>query len=97
MLAGTCLFVLGLAVVFVTTGVVAGSVGQALYAYQDVITRVIGVVIIVLGLIFAGVLPLGHREWRVSWVPRAGWRPLRCSASRSGSAGRPASAPPSGS
>ena len=72
MLAGTCLFVLGLAVVFVTTGVVAGSVGQALYAYQHVITRVIGVVIIVLGLIFAGVLPLGQREWRVSWVPQAG-------------------------
>ena len=72
MLAGTCLFVLGLAIVFVTTGVVAGSVGQALYAYQDVITRLIGVVIIGLGLIFAGVLPLGRREWRVSWVPRAG-------------------------
>lgn len=72
MLVGSCLFVLGLAVVFVTTGVVAGSVGQALYAYQDVITRVIGVVIIGLGLIFAGLLPLGRREWRVSWVPRAG-------------------------
>ena len=72
MLAGTSLFVLGLAVVFVTTGVVAGSVGQALYAYSWVITRIIGVVIIALGLIFAGVLPLGRREWRVSWVPKAG-------------------------
>ena len=72
MLAGTCLFVLGLAVVFVTTGVVAGSVGQALYAYSAVITGVIGGVIIVLGLVFAGLLPFGRREWRLSWVPRAG-------------------------
>ena len=44
MLAGALLFVLGLAVVFVTTGVVAGAAGRALYAYQTVITRVIGVV-----------------------------------------------------
>lgn len=72
MLAGTSLFVLGLAVVFVTTGVVAGTVGQALYAYSSVITRVVGVVVIALGLVFAGVLPLGQREWRVSWVPKAG-------------------------
>ena len=72
MLAGTVLFVLGLAIVFVTTGVVAGAAGQALYAYSGVITRVIGVLIIVLGLIFAGVLPLGSREFRISWVPKAG-------------------------
>jgi cytochrome c-type biogenesis protein len=72
MLLGTCLFVLGLAIVFVTTGVVAGSVGQALYTYSGVITRVIGVVIIGLGLVFAGLVPFGRRELRVSWVPRAG-------------------------
>jgi cytochrome c-type biogenesis protein len=72
MLAGTLLFVLGLAAVFVTTGVVAGAVGQALYAYQTVITRVIGSVIIILGLVFAGLLPIGDRELRISWVPTAG-------------------------
>jgi cytochrome c-type biogenesis protein len=72
MLAGTCLFVLGLAVVFVTTGVVAGAAGRALFEYQAVITRVIGVVIIILGLIFAGVLRIGTRDLRVSWVPTAG-------------------------
>jgi cytochrome c-type biogenesis protein len=72
MLAGTVLFVLGLAAVFVTTGVVAGTLGQALFAYQSVITRVIGVLIIALGLIFAGWLPIGSRELRISWVPTAG-------------------------
>lgn len=72
MLAGTVLFVLGLAAVFVTTGVVAGALGQALYAYQTVINWVIGTLIILLGLIFAGWLPIGNRELRISWVPTAG-------------------------
>ena len=53
MLLGTALFVLGLAVVFVATGVVFGTVGQLLVAHQQLITRVLGVVIIVLGLAFA--------------------------------------------
>jgi cytochrome c-type biogenesis protein len=52
--------------------VVAGAAGQALYRYADVITTVIGVLIIAFGLIFAGVLPIGTREFRISWVPRAG-------------------------
>ena len=49
MLLGTGLFVLGLAVVFVTTGVAVGTLGGLLLAYQSVISRVLGVVIIVLG------------------------------------------------
>ena len=72
MLAGTGLFVLGLAVVFVTTGVVAGTLGRALLSYADVITRVLGVVVIVLGLAFAGLVPIGRRELRVQWMPSAG-------------------------
>lgn len=72
MLLGTGLFVLGLAVVFVTTGVVFGSLGQLLLQYQLVITRVLGVVIIVLGLAFAGVLSLGSRELRIQRLPAAG-------------------------
>src|SRR4029453_19366111 len=59
MLAGTSLFVLGFAAVFVMTGVVAGSAGQLLAAYRDVITRVLGIVIIMLGLIFPGGLRVG--------------------------------------
>jgi cytochrome c-type biogenesis protein len=72
MLLGTSLFVLGLAVVFVATGVVFGTVGQLLIAYQSVITRGLGVVIIVLGLAFAGVLGLGNRELRIQRLPAAG-------------------------
>ena len=72
MLAGASLFVLGFAVVFVITGVVAGSAGQALAEYRDVITRVLGVVIILLGLIFAGVLKIGQRDLRLHRVPAVG-------------------------
>ena len=72
MLAGASLFVLGFAVVFVITGVVAGSAGQLLAAYRDVITRVLGVVIIMLGLIFAGVLKIGQRDLRLHRIPAVG-------------------------
>ena len=72
MLLGTALFVLGLAVVFVATGVAVGALGSLLLEYQRVITRVLGVVIIVLGLMFAGVLSLGNRELRIQRPPAAG-------------------------
>src|SRR4029453_2122308 len=72
MLAGATLFVLGFAVVFVVTGVVAGSAGRLLAEYRDVITRVLGVLIIVLGLIFAGVLRIGQRDLRIHRIPAVG-------------------------
>ena len=72
MLLGTALFMLGLAVVFVATGVVFGTVGQLLLAYKTVISRVLGVVIIALGLAFAGVLSLGNAELRIRRLPAAG-------------------------
>ena len=72
MLAGASLFVLGFAVVFVITGVVAGSAGRLLAEYRDVITRVLGVVIIMLGLIFAGCLRIGQRDLRMHRIPAVG-------------------------
>jgi cytochrome c-type biogenesis protein len=72
MLAGASLFVLGFAVIFVITGVVAGSAGRLLAEYRDVITRVLGALIIVLGLIFAGVLGFGQRDLRFHRVPAVG-------------------------
>jgi cytochrome c-type biogenesis protein len=72
MLAGTSLFVLGFAAIFVLTGVVAGAAGRLLAEYRDVISRVLGVVIIVLGLIFAGVLKIGQRDLRLHRIPAVG-------------------------
>jgi cytochrome c-type biogenesis protein len=72
MLLGTSLFVLGFAVIFVTTGVVAGSIGRVLFEYRTMISRILGVVVIVLGLIFAGVLRVGQRDLRWQGVPAVG-------------------------
>ena len=72
MLAGTSLFVLGMAAVFVVTGAVVGGAGVLLLTHADVITRVLGVLIVVLGLMFAGVLPLGRRDLRVHRLPAVG-------------------------
>ena len=71
-LAGTSLFVLGIAVVFVSTGALAGGLGRLLYQYSEVITRVLGVVIIVLGLMFAGVINFGQRDLRMQRLPATG-------------------------
>ena len=72
MLAGTSLFVLGIAAVFVVTGAVIGSVGVLVLSHADAISRVLGVVIVALGLMFAGVLPLGRRELRIHRLPKVG-------------------------
>ena len=72
MLAGSLLFVLGFGVVFVGAGVAAGTVGRALLTHQVLISRVIGVLAIVLGLMFAGVISLGDREVRFTRLPKAG-------------------------
>jgi len=71
-LAGVALFVAGFTVVFVVLGVLAGSVGRALVAHADLLSRVLGVVVVAMGLTFAGWLPLGRREWRLHLAPRAG-------------------------
>ena len=72
MLAGTSLFVLGIAAVFVSTGTLVGSLGATLLRWADPISRVLGVLVIVLGLVFAGVLRMGRRDLRVSRLPAAG-------------------------
>lgn len=72
MLLGSLLFVLGFAVVFVSAGVAAGTLGRAMLTHQGTITAVIGVLTIVMGLMFAGIIPLGDRDTRIKRLPRAG-------------------------
>lgn len=71
-LAGTSLFVLGFAAVFVTQGVLFGHLGSALRAHQGAINIAVGVLAIALGLIFADVLPLGRRTVRLQNAPKVG-------------------------
>lgn len=72
MLLGSVLFVLGFAAVFVSIGAASGALGLWLRAYQREITVVAGVVVIVLGLAFAGLVPVLQREWRVHKIPAVG-------------------------
>ena len=72
MLLGTVLFVLGFTVVFVSYGVLFGELGTLLLQQQEWITRILGVVTIVLGLVFMGYVPGLQREWRISHAPAVG-------------------------
>jgi len=71
-LAGSLLFVLGFSVVFVSYGALFGGIGSALLAYQGIIDRVLGLLIIAMGLAFMGLIPGLQREWRVHRMPRWG-------------------------
>ena len=70
--AGSVLFVLGFTAVFVSYGVLFGALGSVLVEYQSVITRVLGLVVIGLGLMFLGLLPGLQREYRVHRMPTIG-------------------------
>lgn len=71
-LAGVALFVAGFTAVFVVYGVLAGSLGSALHRWQDPVTRVLGVVVILMGLSFLGLVPFLQNERRLHLAPRAG-------------------------
>jgi cytochrome c-type biogenesis protein len=71
-LAGSLLFVLGFSVVFVSYGALFGGAGSLLLEYADVINRVLGVLVILMGLAFMGLIPGLQREWRLHRVPTWG-------------------------
>ncbi|EFL15780.1 cytochrome C biogenesis membrane protein [Streptomyces sp. C] len=74
MLAGASLFVLGFTAVFVSTGALFGQFGDVFQGEnKEVITRVMGGLVIVLGLFFMGAIPgLTMREFRFHKKPAAG-------------------------
>ena len=72
MLAGIGLFVLGFTAVYVLVGATAGSLGALLQSHQTVLTRVLGGVTVVLGLVYLGIVPLLGGERRLDARPAAG-------------------------
>jgi len=72
MLAGVALFVGGFTVVYVAVGFMAGALGTALQAHAVGLQRVLGVLIIMLGLMFAGWLPGLKGSQQLSFRPSAG-------------------------
>jgi cytochrome c-type biogenesis protein len=71
-LLGSVLFVLGFSVVFISYGALFGGVGSLLLEYADIINRVLGVIVILMGLAFMGVIPGLQREYRFHRVPTWG-------------------------
>ncbi|MFF5855825.1 cytochrome c biogenesis CcdA family protein [Streptomyces sp. NPDC012751] len=73
MVAGASLFVLGFSAVFVSSGALFGYFGASLVDYQSTLTRVLGAVMIVMGVFFMGLLPwFTMREFRFHKRPTGG-------------------------
>ncbi|HEX7354579.1 MAG TPA: cytochrome c biogenesis protein CcdA [Mycobacteriales bacterium] len=72
---GALLFVLGFSLIFVAYGSFFGGLGDALAVHRRVLQQVFGVITILLGVVFSGLLgavPLLNREVRPHRLPRAG-------------------------
>lgn len=73
MVTGASLFVLGFTAVFVSGGALFGYFGGELQEYRTVISRVLGVLMILLGFFFMGLMPwMTQREFRLHKRPTAG-------------------------
>jgi len=72
MLAGAVLFVLGFSAVYVVVGFTAGSFGTWLIRSRTQLEIVLGIVLVLLGLAFAGLVPFLQRDVRVHTVPAVG-------------------------
>ncbi|WP_427921866.1 cytochrome c biogenesis CcdA family protein [Streptomyces sp. cg40] len=73
MVAGASLFVLGFTVVFVSGGALFGFFGQTLQENRDVLSKILGVLMILMGVFFMGMMPwLTQREFRFHKRPATG-------------------------
>jgi cytochrome c-type biogenesis protein len=72
MLLGIALFILGFSLIFLAYSAVFGALGFWLIQWQDTITRVMGAVVIVLGLVFIGQFSFLQRTFKPSWRPATG-------------------------
>ncbi|WP_175412272.1 cytochrome c biogenesis CcdA family protein [Streptomyces sp. TRM64462] len=73
MVAGASLFVLGFSAVFVSGGALFGFFGWTLQQHREILTTVLGVLMIVMGVFFMGLMPwFTQREFRFHKRPSTG-------------------------
>ncbi|MFI9629522.1 cytochrome c biogenesis CcdA family protein [Streptomyces sp. NPDC052042] len=73
MVAGASLFVLGFTAVFVSGGALFGFFGQTLQEHSEVLSKVLGVLMILMGVFFMGLMPwMTQREFRIHKRPVSG-------------------------
>ncbi|EAR24000.1 cytochrome c biogenesis protein CcdA [Rhodoglobus sp. NPDC076762] len=69
---GTVLFILGFSAVFIAYGTAFGALGSWLVRWQDVLIRVLGVLVVIMGLVMVGAFASLQRTMKPSWVPSPG-------------------------
>ncbi|RPK71389.1 thiol:disulfide interchange protein precursor [Streptomyces sp. ADI97-07] len=73
MVAGASLFVLGFTAVFVSGGALFGYFGYTLQEHQELLSKFLGVVMILMGVFFMGMMPwMTQREFRIHKRPATG-------------------------
>lgn len=71
--AGASLFVVGFTAVFVSGGALFGYFGQTLQEYSGTLSKVLGVLMILMGVFFMGLMPwMTQREFRIHKKPVTG-------------------------
>ncbi|MEV0606318.1 cytochrome c biogenesis protein CcdA [Polymorphospora rubra] len=71
-LAGTLLFIAGFTVVFTATAILFAGIGRVLFEYERALEIGAGLIVILLGLAFLGLVPGMQREFRIQRLPSAG-------------------------
>lgn len=69
---GTVLFILGFSLVFIAYGAAFGAIGAWLTQWQDLLIRILGGVVIVMGIAMLGAIPILQRTAKPTWKPRLG-------------------------
>ena len=64
LLAGVLLFIAGFTVVFMAVNILGGTLGRFFIEYADPITRVMGLIVILLGLVFIGLFGFAQRTFK---------------------------------
>lgn len=73
MVAGASLFVLGFTAVFVSGGALFGYFGSTLQEHRELLSKVLGALMVLLGIFFMGLMPwLTQREFRIHKRPLSG-------------------------
>jgi len=69
---GALLFILGFTIVFVIMNAVAGGIGIWLVQYQSLIIRIMGIVVILMGLVFMGLFGFMQSTKQLRVKPKVG-------------------------
>jgi cytochrome c-type biogenesis protein len=72
LLLGVSLFILGFSLVFVAYGAAFGAMGAWLVQWQGLITRILGVIVILMGLVFVGQFSFMQRTAKLAISPATG-------------------------